>query len=347
MKVKISGAGRDNDLDIEGQEARVQQMMRMFVAEQFTAAIMEEPDAQVMFARWLDERESNSSRETRRREWRSLLRMADSHPRLKTLHDEVEERLINDRNIVPNKAINVGLSRMIDEGFLRRIQRAIESQPGITEHQRHAFILFSATLMTGLRISEWPEATLDLPGTTPAAAEGNDRNAILRVKGAKAKKDEHRPRSLILEGFTPTHQHIIKSAIEIAQSLTMTQMGKLSTSLRKISEFGIGSEDQLELLAELDLKTGRKMYTVEALRDGRAKKQVAGTLGHTTTVNLRWYAHGDIYRDRAMRYPLARVAEDDAQKVRDTLKEYEERKRQQKEEQEEGDKTKLNMGSLQ
>lgn len=330
MKIKIAGVKRPNQLKIEQQDSRVQQMLRMFVAENFTAAIMEEPEAQVWFARWLDERKSKSSRETRRREWRSLLRMAEKNPHLKTLHDEIEERLIDDRNVVPNKAINVKLSRMIDEEFLRRVQKAIESESGITEHQRHAFILFSASLMTGLRVSEWAEARLEVPENQPAAAAATHAHPRLVVKGAKARKEESRPRTLLLEGFNSTHRHIIQSAIEIAGSLSTSQMGKLSTSLRKVAEYGVSSEEQLELLAELDLKTGRKMFTVEALRDGRPKKQVAGTLGHTTIVNLRWYAHGDIYRDRAMRYPLARVAEEDAQKVRDTLKELEDRRREQK-----------------
>lgn len=346
MKIKISGMNRPNQLKIEEQEARVQQMLRMFVAENFTAAIMEEPEAQVGFARWLDERASNSSRETRRREWRSLLRMAEQNPRLKTLQDEIEERLIDDRNVVPNKSINVKLSRMIDEEFLRRIQKAVESQPEITKHQRYAFILFSASLMTGLRVSEWAGAELDFREGQPVAAAQDQAHPRLHVRGAKARKHESRPRTLILEGFTASHRHMIQSAIEIAQALSPAQLGKLSTSLRKVSEYGVSSEEELELLVDLDLKIGRKMYTVEALREGRPKKQVAGVLGHTTIVNLRWYAHGDIYRERAMRYPLARVAEEDAQRVRDTLRELEDKRRDEKLAQEAEGPTSSTGGSL-
>jgi len=321
----------ETDLKIEEQDQRVQQMMRSFVAEQFTASIIEEPEAQVMFAQWLENRNRRSSRETQRKEWRKLLKVASETPSLKMLEREVERRLIDGRNVVPNKSVNVDISRMIDERFLRKMQEAMESSPEVTEDQRHAFVVFSATLMTGLRVSEWPEAKLEVPEQVPAAAD-EAVHPKLHVQGAKGKKDEDRPRTLILEGFNATHQHLIGSAIEIAKRLTPAQIGKLSMSLRTLGEYGIADVSQKDILADLSLKSGRKMFTVEALRDRRSKQQVAGALGHTTTVNLRWYANGDIYRDRAMRYPLAKVAQEDAQKVRDTLKEYEERKRQSQEE---------------
>jgi hypothetical protein len=82
----------------------------------------------------------------------------------------------------------------------------------------------------------------------------------------------------------------------------------------------------LELIEHIDMKTARKIFTVESRRENRSPEAVSAALGHTTTNNLRWYAQGDIHCERITDIPLARATLNATKKIRDPLAELNERK---------------------
>jgi hypothetical protein len=316
MKIELSLNRLAPEIDLEQEEVRCRQLLRTFVALRFTEALIEKPEIQKAFIEWLETRDSKSSNETQRWELRRLRAMAEKYPRLSTLEEEAERVLLDTRNVVTDKSTKAAISRMIDEDFLKRMRTRVNEGVGTTDNMKNAFLVFSATLMTGLRSTEWANCELI------EADEKKGRPARLIVQTAKTKKTDPEPRELILEDFAAPHLNVIRAAIEAANSLTSHQFGHLSTSLRKVAAAAVRDEKEESLLPSLDLGSARKMFAVESLRENRTKRAVAGALGHTTIVNLRWYAQGDIHQERGTRYPLAKISHEAEMRVRDTLKEY-------------------------
>lgn len=322
MKIEVSLNRLAPEIDLEQEEVRCRQLLRTFVADRFTETLIEHPEIQKAFVEWLESRDNKASSETQRWELRRLRAMAEKHPRLSTLEEEAERVLLDTRNVVADKSTKAAISRMIDEDFLKRMRTAVNQGVGTTDNMKNAFLVFSATLMTGLRSTEWSHCEL---------IESNEKTGmppILIVQTAKTKKSNPDPRELILEDFAAPHLNVIRAAIGVAENLTTHQFGHLSTSLRKVASAAVRNDKEESLLPHLDLGSARKMFAVESLRDNRSKRAVAGALGHTTIVNLRWYAQGDIYKERGTRYPLARISNAAEMNVRDTLKEYTDSKKQ-------------------
>jgi hypothetical protein len=322
MKIELSLNRLAPEIDLEQEEVRCRQLLRTFVAERFTESLIEHQEVQKAFVEWLEGRDNKSSNETQRWELRRLRAMAEKHPRLSTLEEEAERVLLDTRNIVTDKSTKAAISRMIDEDFLKRMRTVVNRETGVTDNMKNGFLVFSAILMTGLRPSEWPTCQLVPP---------NDKSGdpyTLIVTTAKTKKADPAPRVLILEDFGAAHLNVIRAAIEAAKNLSSHQFGHLSTSLRKVASAAVRDDKEEALLPSLDLGSGRKMFAVESLRDNRSKRAVAGALGHTTIVNLRWYAQGDVYQERGTRYPLAKISGAAELRVRDTLKEYTDSKKQ-------------------
>lgn len=322
MKISIPILPPASELVLSEEETRCRQLMQSFIAERYTESLMEVPEIQKAFVGWLEDRSRTASHKTMRWEFRRLRSMAARHPALSTLEREAERVLLDTRNVVANKSIKAAISRLIDEKFLKEMQAAITRPDGITDTMRNAFVLFSATLMTGLRPTEWRTASLLRSGPLASKHGGN---AVLVVQTAKARGEAELERTLVLEDFRSPHLDMVESAIEIAGHLTNQQLGHLSTGLRRLAQHADREPHEDEALSALDLSSGRKMFAVECLRDSRSKKEVAAAMGHTTTVNLRWYAQGDIHMARAMRYPLAKATREAALSVRDTLQEFKDR----------------------
>lgn len=318
MKIQVPLNPPLSEINLDQEEARCRQLMQSFVSERYTEALMEVPEVQKAFVGWLENKNREASRKTRRWEFRRLKSMASKHPELSTLEREAERFLLETRNTVANKSEKAAVSRLITEHFLKKMQSALSRANGITPTMRKAIVIFNATLMTGLRPDEWKSARLVREASTMPGARGPH----MIVQTAKGKSDESRERMLLLSGFSAPQLDMIESAITLAGGLTNPQLGHLSTGLRRLGRYAAETPQDEDALASLELSSARKMYAVEALREGRSEKEVAAAMGHTTTVNLRWYAQGDVYRDRAMRYPLARASEEAAMAVRDTLQEF-------------------------
>ncbi|MCL1484636.1 MAG: hypothetical protein MH208_09865 [Marinobacter sp.] len=82
------------------------------------------------------------------------------------------------------------------------------------------------------------------------------------------------------------------------------------------------SPEAFELIEHIDMRTARKVFTVESRRDKCSPEAVSAALGHTTTNNLRWYAQGDIHCERLTDIPLARATLNAVKKVRDPLADF-------------------------
>lgn len=319
MRITIEENPKATQTRFEGDSPRCRQLMKGFVAESYVEALFEQPEIQKRFAQWLEERESEASRETRKEELRHLRRMAQRHPELATLEAEVEKQLIDLRNNVANKSTKVEISRVIDEGFLRRMQTIIGENQQVTQVMENGFVVFSASLMTGLRPSEWWDAALYDAHANPHCPS---EHPTLRVRTLKQKDETDRYRNLILDGFQQPQLAMVESAISVVAPMSAVQHGYLSNGVRRLAMRAAEDEADQEIVANLDMAGARKLYAVEALREGRSKRQVAGSLGHTSDGNLRHYSEGDIYCPRKMRYPLARISEEDELAVKENLKNF-------------------------
>ncbi|TBW57459.1 hypothetical protein EZI54_07310 [Marinobacter halodurans] len=320
MKIQIEANPDAQPDEYEGDTVRCGQLLRSFVAETYVASLMREPEVQRYFAGWMARRQSNASRETLRNELKKLHKMAGSYPELSVLEAELEKQIIDTRNRVAKKSVKVGISRMIDERFIWRMQSVLNDQPSVTEPMRNGFVVFSATLMTGVRPTEWWKTQLFGPRENDQLQSDHP---TLRVQTGKVKAGETpRVRNLILEDFEQAQLGMIEMAIETVRPMSAVQLGYLSNGLRRVAAYAVEGPEEESLLEELELASARKLFAVEALRDNRSKKQVAGALGHTSDGNLRHYSEGDIYCERKMRYPLARISKDDEGKVKEHLKEF-------------------------
>lgn len=320
MRVSIEANPKAHSIRYEGDSPRCRQLLKSFIGENYIEALLQSDEIQRFFAQWLKERDNHASRETQKQELKHLHRMAQQYPELATLEAELEGQRIDLRNNVARKSIKVSISRIIGEGFLKRMQDVINSNANITAPMENGFIVFSATLMTGLRPTEWWWAELYRAHENPHCLVPNP---TLRVRTAKTKPEQEQQwRDLVLEGFGEPQIGMIRSAIEVVGPLTKVQHGYLSNGLRRVAMAAAESPEEQEVVQELDIGAARKLYAVEALREGRGKRKVAGALGHTSDGNLRHYSEGDIYRERMMRYPLATITEQAELEVKEILRSF-------------------------
>ena len=308
MKIQIPLHPIQKSASLEQADPRVTQLLKTFVSQKYAEALLADPHVQREFAEWLKRKPSDASTKTTRWELRRVKQYADGHPDMGILSDEIDQSLHQMGSSVANAAAKAKLAELVDEEFLKRLQE-YAIRVDTTETARNAYILFTSTLMTGLRPSEWGEVALMSEGGRP----------MLKVKNAKQKSGLEAERILYLDTFKPAHTALIVQSIKIAgESTSPQQFGKHSGALRRlVKRAGLIEED--ELLSVFDLSTGRKIYAMESARSGKTEKHIAACLGHLTTFNLKWYLQGEIQDARFMRYPLATVDREAENNVRDTL----------------------------
>ena len=295
--------------------------MKAFIEENYIDALMEHPNIQQHFAQWLKTRKTHASKETQKGELRHLHRMASKFSELATLENEIEKQRIDSHNNVARTSIKVSISRVIDEQFLKRMQAQINSESErITKTMIYGFVVFSATLMTGVRPHEWWSAQLFRERQNPECQL--DHPTLHVVTGKTKPYQQQQTRNLVLEGFGDAQLDMIQHAIEIVQPMSKVQHGYLSNGLRRLASMTAQNEEEKAVVKQLDIGAARKLYAVEALRDSRSQRQVAGALGHTSDGNLRHYSEGDIYCSRMMRYPLARITEEAEGQIKEHLKKF-------------------------
>jgi len=119
---------------------------------------------------------------------------------------------------------------------------------------------------------------------------------------------------------------MIEVCIDMTAGLSKGHLGKLVSGMRQAMVRIAADQKELDLIEHIDMKTARKVFTVESRREHRSPDAVSAALGHSTTNNLRWYAQGDIHCDRITDIPLARASLNATKKIRDPLAEFNERK---------------------
>ena len=300
--------------------------MESYIKEKFFDSLMYQEEVQKDFAAWLEIHQSGStaSPQTKRQDIRRIRLAAEKGINTSALARVMERLDFNARNNVPNKQTNFALSHLIDTDFINRMAKEAQSAT-VSLTQRRGLMLFGATLMVGIRTSEWTTARLIqdnppvLPGETTA-------HPILVVQTVKTRKIDPDPRYLILEGFDRGALGMIDACIEMTSTMTNGHLGQLVSGMRQALTRIATGPDAYELMAHIDMKTARKIFTVESRREHRSPEAVSAALGHTTTNNLRWYAQGDIHCDRLTDIPLARATLNATKKIRDPLAELNERK---------------------
>ena len=300
--------------------------MESYIKEKFFDSLMYQEEVQKDFAAWLEAHQSGStaSPQTKRQDIRRIRLAAEKGMNTSTLARAMEYLDFNARNNVPNKQVNFALSHLIDTDFITRMAKeALDLSASLT--QRRGLMLFGATLMVGIRTSEWTTARLIqdnppiLPGETAA-------HPILVIQTVKTRKTDPEPRYLVLEGFSRGALGMIEACIEMTEGKSKGYLGQLVSAMRKAMTRIATDQESFELTAHIDMKTARKIFTVESRRENRSPEAVSAALGHTTTNNLRWYAQGDIHCDRLTDIPLARATLNATKKIRDPLAELNERK---------------------
>jgi hypothetical protein len=247
---------------------------------------------------------------------------------LETLAEDMNRRILDSRNPVPNKDVNYRLSHLITRDTFERMARHADSS-ACTPTQRDGMTVLVATCMTGLRTSEW--ATAELNQLNPVIQPGEiNAHPTLTVQTAKNRGDDIEPRTLVLEGFSQGNLQVIQSVIQLMGRATPGLKASLVREMRQaMRQIYSDNAEKYELMAHIDYRTARKIFTVESRRGGATQQQAAAALGHTTTVNLRWYAQGDIHCARKTSIPLARSSQGAADEVRDTLHELNDRRQRQ------------------
>jgi len=306
---------------------RAKGLLERYIKERFFDALLYQTEIQKDFANWLeaDLEQSTASNKTKRGVIRQLRSAAEASPFADTLAEEMDRLNFDARNNVPNKKINFELSHMIDTAFLNQMAAlAQDSENPMIE--RKGLMLFAATLMVGLRTSEWQ--TAELVKDNPTIQPGENRPCpYLVVQTAKTRKSDPEPRVLMLDGFDEGALQMIQTCIDFMRDISKGYVSQLVSRMRVgILKICAGDAHLFELAKHVDMRTARKIYTVECRRERRSPEAVAAALGHTTTNNLRWYAQGDIKCARKTNIPLARAPEQAVAGIRDPLAELNERK---------------------
>lgn len=313
----------------ENTDPRVRSLMERYIKERFFDALMYQSEVQKDFAKWLEDhqKQSQANLKTKRWEIRKIRQAAEHGINTATLYREMDRLHFDARNNIPNKQVNHELSHLIDMTFINRMANEAQN-PDVPVTQRQGLMLFGATLMVGLRTSEWQTARLIRDD--PHLLDGESAAyPILIVQTAKTRKEDPEPRILVLEEFDRGALHMIEACIDMTREMNNGSLGQLVSGMRKAMLRLAEDAQTQELLQHVDMKTARKIFTVESRREGRSPESVSAALGHTTTNNLRWYAQGDIYCDRLTDIPLARPAKEATLKIRDPLAELNERKQRQ------------------
>lgn len=301
---------------------RTRQLIEKFLKERFHDALVSDPQVQDELLRWLDEGEySQASIAVKRQDLKRFRIAAQKNPEtLGRMDHRLEDILASKRNAVALGAQKSAKARMINHEFLKGLQMRVQSGD-VTETEFEAYLVFIGTLMTGIRPSEWPDCKIE---RSLFIAEEGQAYPVVIVKTAKTKDhQEERVRHLILEGFKDTQIDLIEDCIGIGRRRsTSSKFGTLSRSFRKLAYSTTDTATHAEALEALDMASARKIYTVEARRAKRTKKEVAAALGHTTIINIRSYDLGNLADGRQITLPLARARQAEVEAVRDTLKEF-------------------------
>ena len=294
---------------------RVKSLIGQFIRDRYANALMENPVIQKEFGIWLEQyyADRTASPKSQRQEMRMIRAAAERGTNLSTLA----------------KDINFQLSHLITRDTFERMARYADTEQ-CTPTQRDGLTVFVASCMTGLRTSEWANAELDLnPSTQPGEITAHPTLTVSTAK-TRRKNDENLPRVLILEGFSEGNLQVIQSVIQLMRASRSGYKASLVREMRQaMRTLYSDNAEHYDLMAHVDYRTARKVFTVESRRGGATQKQAAAALGHTTTVNLRWYAQGDIHCPRKTSIPLARCSQGAADDVRDTLSELNERRQNQ------------------
>lgn len=311
----------------ENLNSRARGLLEQYIKERFFDALIYQTEVQKDFANWLEAHQEKSTATTKTKRWeiRQIRSAAESSPFTETLAEEMDRLNFNARNNVPNKEVNFKLSHMIDTGFLNKMA-TIGQDPESPIIERKGLMLFAATLMVGLRTSEWQTAKLvvDSPTLQPGEAKPHP---YLIAQTAKTRKADPEPRILILEGFDDGALQMLQTCIDFMAEASKGYVSQIISRMRvAILKICAGDAELFELAKHIDMRTARKIYTVEVRRSGRTPEQTAAALGHTTTNNLRWYAQGDIKCPRKTNIPLARSTNHATEGIRNPLAELNERK---------------------
>lgn len=305
---------------------RVKGLVHRFAKDWLIAPIISTSEGQHLLSEWI--KDWAFSRITNKNALRNDLKQfrkfaQDNH--LSILEAHIESLLLETRNNVPNKQTNYNLSHLITQDTFKRIV-AFEEAHKTTEFQQYAIQMFVVSCMTGLRTSEWNDVELFLHPHEPL--DGEDRPLpYLKVMTAKTRKEIVEPRFLILDEFNPGQIKLLQDVIAYIQTAPKGVKSNLVIQARRVLQMAYQDDPQaVALLADLDFRTARKIYTCELRRGGASAKEAAAALGHTTIVNLRHYAQGDIACDRKTTLPLARPPRGAIERVKDTLAELNDRR---------------------
>jgi len=306
---------------------RAKGLLEQYIKERFFDALLYQSEVQKDFSNWLEayQEKSTAANKTKRGVIRQLRSAAEASPFTETLAEEMDRLNFDARNNVPNKQINFELSHLIDTAFLNKMAMLAQNQE-VPVIERKGLMLFAATLMVGLRTSEWQTAELvkDNPARQPGETTAHP---YLVVQTAKSRKTDPEPRLMMLEGFDEGALQMIQTCLNFMREVNKGYISQIVSRMRvALLKICAGDAELFELAKHIDMRTARKIYTVEARRAGRTPEQVAAGLGHTTTNNLRWYAQGDIKCARKTNIPLARAPHKAVQAIRDPLAELNERK---------------------
>lgn len=305
---------------------RVKGLVHRFAKDWLIAPIVSTSEGQHLMGEWIKDwafsRITNKS--ALRNDLKQFRKFAQDN-QLTILEAHVENLLLETRNNVPNKQTNYNLSHLITQETFKRVLAYEEAHP-TTEFQQYAIQMFVVSCMTGLRTSEWNDVELFLH--PHEALDGEDRPLpYLKVMTAKTRKEIVEPRFLILDEFNAGQIKLLQDVIAYIQGAPKGVKSNLVIQARRMLQLAYQDDSEaVALLADLDFRTARKIYTCEMRRGGASAKETAAALGHTTIVNLRYYAQGDIACDRKTTLPLARPPKGAIEKVKDTLAELNEKR---------------------
>mgnify|MGYP006396837647 FL=1 len=308
---------------------RTRSLFNRFVREHLSEYLLRDNDIQKAFGDWIENHldRGSASKKTKRHDLKDIRRFAERN-KLHYLNTRVDALLLETRNNVPNKRRNFALSHLFTQETLERILNFFELNRH-TETQYQAIRLFVMTIQTGLRTIEWETVKLVTPPCRVLPGESRE-HPYLEVQTAKNRSEEPRVRHLILDRFTESQIENLSDTIHYAQSISKGTRSNLVIQARRIlQQIYVDDREAIELLAEVDFRTARKLYTVELRRGGASMKEAAAALGHTSINNVRYYSHGDISIDRTTELPLARAPKGVIAEIKDSLAELNEARRRQ------------------
>lgn len=187
-----------------------------------------------------------------------------------------------------------------------------------------AAALFQCSLMTGLRHTEWFDAVLHENGFTDSHVTGIHLAVpvlqVFSVKQGNRRTDNplRDYRLLVLEGFTPDHIAGIRNTLIVVQDMATEQdrstiMSNVRMQLNRVwkklqNENRIKETQQMPTEAKynsVSMHTARKSFAEEVRRSMQYTRfDLAAMLGHTTLMNLKYYAKAKRLLPRTHAFPL-------------------------------------------